>query len=360
MTVTIARRKILGIGYPRFAIPEWQALAEAYDIHYFVPDEREQVVSEVKRLCDQEGPFDAAYVLFGTAAYSPFHPDMLSPLFDKPGHCGLFAQGGAGKSPIRPPAISTDTAAGYDDVDYPYLAANGCYLSNTPHAVTEATADMAILLMLSAVRGLYESELNAREGRWRKDLALSDDPTEMTIGIIGLGAIGKSMARKTKPWDMKILYHNRKPLPKEEEEALGATYVSLDTLLAQSDIISTNCPLTPDTRGILSDKEFEKMKDGVFIVNTARGAVIDEPALIRALESGKVKRAGLDVLTTEPCVSSPLYSMKNVTLQPHVGALTKGTILRGEREVFANVKQYMETGVPVNPVNKPVRVHKSS
>ncbi|WVQ84743.1 hypothetical protein IAT38_006900 [Cryptococcus sp. DSM 104549] len=340
---TTTRRKILGIGYPRFALPEWQALADKYDIHYFVPDERKQVISEVKRLCEKEGPFDAAYVLFGTAAYSPFHPDMLGPLFDTPGHCGLFAQGGAG----------------YDDVDHPWLAANGCYLSNTPHAVTEATADMAILLMLSAIRGLYESEVNVREGRWRKGIELTDDPTEMTLGIIGLGAIGKSMARKTKPWNMKILYNNRKPLPKEEEEALNATYVSLDELLAQSDVISLNCPLTPETRGILSDKEFAKMKDGVYIVNTARGAVIDEPALIRALKSGKVARAGLDVLTKEPCAESPLYSMKNVTLQPHVGAFTKGTILRGEREVFANVKQYMETGVPVNPVNKPAKVEKA-
>ncbi|WVQ71064.1 hypothetical protein IAR50_000589 [Cryptococcus sp. DSM 104548] len=344
MTVTLSRRKILGIGYPRFALPEWQALADKYEIHYFIPQERKQVIGEIQRLCDEEGPFDAAYVLFGTAAYSPFHPDLLAPLFSTPGHCGLFAQAGAG----------------YDDVDHPYLASHGCFLSNTPNAVTAATADMGILLMLSVLRGSYENECNAREGKWREGLGLGDDPEGMAIGFVGLGAIGKSMARKTKAWDMKILYHNRKPLPKEEEEALGATYVPLDTLLAQSDIISTNCPLTPETRGILSDKEFDKMKDGVYIINTARGAVIDEPALIRALQSGKVARAGLDVLTTEPCPASPLYEMKNVTVQPHVGAFTKGTILSGEREVFANVKAFMETGVPVNPVNRPVKVEKST
>ncbi|KIR67493.1 glycerate-and formate-dehydrogenase [Cryptococcus bacillisporus CA1873] len=336
------RRKILGIGYPRFAIPEWKELAEKYDIHYFIPDERKQVIREIRRLCGEQGPFDAAYVLFGTATYSPFHPDLLGPLFDKPGYCGLFAQGGAG----------------YDDVDHEWLSANGCYLSNTPNAVTEATADMGILLMLAAIRSLYEAEVSVRAGQWTKGIELTDDPTEMTIGFIGLGAIGKSMAKKTKPWNMKILYHNRKPLPKEEEQTLGATFVSSDELLAQSDVISLNCPLTPETRGILSDKEFQKMKDGVYIVNTARGAVIDEPALIRALESGKVRRAGLDVLTNEPCAESPLYSMKNVTLQPHLGAFTKGTMLRGEREVFANVRQYMETGVPVNPVNTPASVEK--
>ncbi|RSH95305.1 hypothetical protein EHS25_000392 [Saitozyma podzolica] len=215
---------------------------------------------------------------------------------------------------------------------------------------------MGILLMLSALRGLSEYEANARAGKWREGMQLTDDPFQKTIGFIGMGAIGKSMARKTKPWDMKVIYHNRKPLPAANEAALDATYVSLDELLATADIISMNCPLTPETRGLLSDAEFAKMKDGVFIVNTARGAVIDEPALIRALESRKVARAGLDVLTTEPCRDSPLFSNPRVTVQPHLGAFTKGTILRGEREVFANVKQYLETGVPVNPVNRPAKI----
>ncbi|KAK8870120.1 hypothetical protein IAR55_000690 [Kwoniella newhampshirensis] len=344
MTLTASRRRILGIGYPRFATDEWNELADKYDIHYFVPSDRKQVIGEVKKLCDEFGPFDAAYVLFGTAAYSPFHPDMLSPLFEHPGYCGLFAQGGAG----------------YDDVDHPWLAENGCFLSNTPNAVTEATADMGIILMFSAIRGVSQAEQNVRAGKWRQGIELTTDPYGLTIGFIGLGAIGKSMARKTKPWSMNIIYYNRTRLPEEEERALGATYVSFDELLAQSDIISVNTPLTEQTRGMINDETISKMKDGVFLVNTARGAVLDEPAVIRALESKKIAAAGLDVFTKEPSTDSPLYTLPNVTLQPHVGAFTKGTIHRGEREVFANVKQYMETGIPVNPVNKPVKIEKST
>ncbi|KAL7421327.1 hypothetical protein Q5752_004212 [Cryptotrichosporon argae] len=342
MTVITPRRKILGIGYPRFAVAEWEALAAEYDIHHFVPGDRKQVVSEVKRLCDEHGPFDAGYVLFGTAAYSPFHADMLGPLLD-PGTCGLWAQGGAG----------------YDDVDVAFITGSNAWFSNTPHSVTAATADMGILLMLSALRGLSQAERTVRAGKWRDDMPLTDDPEGKTIGFLGLGAIGKSMAMKTKPWDMKVLYHNRNRLPEAEEQALGATFVSFDELLAKSDIISVNCPLTDKTRGILSTNEFAKMKDGVFIVNTARGAVIDEDALIAALKSGKVARAGLDVLTTEPCRDSWLFASDRVTLQPHLGAFTTGTILKGERAVLGNVKAYLETGVPVTPVNKPERAAKA-
>lgn len=335
-----ARKKILGIGYPRFAVKEWEALAAAYEVHYFVPGDRAQVISEVKRLCEEHGPFDAAYVLFGTSAYSPFHPDMLSPLFSTPGVCGLFAQAGAG----------------YDDVDYEWLAANGCYLSNTPTAVTAATADSAIMLMLAAIRDMSKIEKQCREGKWKYETALSDDPYGKTVGIVGMGNIGKSFAKKTHPWDMKLIYHTRRRLSDKEEAELRATWVPFDELLAQSDVISLNCPLTDETRNLLSDKEFAKMKDGVFIVNTARGAVIDEPALIRALDSGKVARAGLDVFVGEPVFKSPFYGRDDVTVQPHTGAYTKGTFATGEKVVFANVKAFLETGKPNDPCNAPVKI----
>ncbi|WOO79096.1 Putative 2-hydroxyacid dehydrogenasec [Vanrija pseudolonga] len=169
-------------------------------------------------------------------------------------------------------------------------------------------------------------------------MPLSEDPTGKVIGFIGLGAIGKNMAAKTKPWEMKIIYHNRSRLPEDEERKLDATYVSLDELYTTADVISINTPLTPETRHLLNDEAFAKMKDGVYIVNTARGAVIDEDALVRALDSGKVARAGLDVFDPEPKLSSALFSSDRVTLQPHVGAFTRGTIHRGERDVFANVK----------------------
>lgn len=214
---TGSRPKIIGIGYPKFAVAEFKELEKAYDIHHFVPTDRAQVISEIKRIVEEQGPFDAGYVvsavqvlfrylygrlkrqqLFGTAAYSPFHPDMLGPIFDA-GQCGIWAQGGAG----------------YDDVDVPYLTSKNAWFSNTPYAVTEATADMGILLMLNTLRGSYEYEQLLRSGQWRGRFGLTEDPTGKTIGFIGMGAIGKSMALKTKPWGMKVIYNKRTRLSAE-------------------------------------------------------------------------------------------------------------------------------------------------
>ncbi|WRT66078.1 uncharacterized protein IL334_003031 [Kwoniella shivajii] len=341
MVAVTSKPKILGIGYPKYAIAEFKALQEKYDIHYFVPSDRKQVIGEVKRLCDEEGPFDGGYVLFQTSAYSPFKRDMLAPLLTT-GTCGIWAQGGAG----------------YDDVEVDFITDNNSWFTNTPYAVTNATADMGAFLTLAALRGVYEGESNVRAGKWRNGMALTTDPNGLKLGIVGMGAIGKSMAVKLQVFGMKVYYYNRKQLSPEEEKALGVTYSTFEDLITTSDVISLNCPLTPETRHLIGEKEFAKMKDGVFIVNTARGAVIDESALVEALKSGKVSRAGLDVFEEEPKINPYLLTCNRVTLQPHLGAMSTGTIHTGEKAIFSNLEAYFETGTPITPVNKPLRAVK--
>ncbi|TRM66730.1 D-isomer specific 2-hydroxyacid dehydrogenase [Schizophyllum amplum] len=330
------RKQVLGIGAPRLATAEFASLQEIADVHWFTPVDHAQCIAEVARLCAEKGPFDAAYVLFGTAKYSPFTETMLAPLF--PG-CGLFASGGAG----------------YDDIPTAWLASKGAYAANTPTAVTNATADMAVFLTLAALRNTTQAEMNVRAGKWRDGLELTDDPMGKTFGIFGIGKIGQATARKIQALGMDVIYNSRTRLPEADEKTLNLTYVSEDELLARSDVLSLHCPLTPDTRGWLNADRIAKMKDGAYIVNTSRGDIIDEPALKAALESRKLAHAALDVFVGEPNPDPWFTSSPYVTVQPHFGAFTKGTIHTGERQVLDNVRTFLETGKPRYPVNEPVR-----
>ncbi|EIM87767.1 uncharacterized protein STEHIDRAFT_76378 [Stereum hirsutum FP-91666 SS1] len=335
------RKRVLGIGSPRFAHTEFEDLKQIADVFWFTPETHPQVVDGVARLVKEHGPMDAAYVLFGTANYGPFMQDVLGPLF--PG-CGLFASGGAG----------------YDDVPTEWLAEHGAYAANTPTAVTSATADLTLFLTLSVLRNTSFAESVLRQGVWRDGLELAEDPDGKTFGIFGMGAIGKSVARKVGMLGMRVVYFNRRRLGEEVEKELNATYVSEDDLLAQSDVLSLHCPLTQETTGWLNAERIAKMKDGSFLVNTSRGAVVDEQALISALESRKIRRAGLDVFVNEPKPNEWFTKSPLVTVLPHWGAFTTGTIHRGEREVLDNVKQFVLTGKPRYPVNNPVKKSSAS
>lgn len=165
--------------------------------------------------------------------------------------------------------------------------------------MNDATADTAIFLMLGALRQFSAPFISVRQGDWRgPDYRLGHDPRGKKLGILGMGGIGRAMAARARPFGMEVQYHNRRQLPAEQEE--GAKYVSFEELLKTSDVLSTNLALNADTRHIISKPQFDMMKDNVVIVNTARGPVIDEAALVEALESGKVLSAGLDVFEEEP------------------------------------------------------------
>ncbi|KAI9887692.1 MAG: hypothetical protein M1823_000441 [Watsoniomyces obsoletus] len=241
--------------------------------------------------------------------------------------------------------------AGYDQVDISACTARGIRVSNVPTAVDDATADTNMFLILGALRGFYAGMCALREGHWRgkpRPPRLGHDPEGKTLGILGMGGIGRNLRDKALAFGMTVQYHNRKKL--DEHRAGRATYVEFDELLRTSDVISLNLPLNDKTRHIISAAEFDQMKDGVVIVNTARGAVMDEDALVRALNSGKVFSCGLDVYENEPEVHPGLVDNRNVMLVPHMGTWTAETLRAMEICCIDNVRSALETGQLKTPV----------
>lgn len=235
------------------------------------------------------------------------------------------------------------------------MTSRGIWFCNTLAAVSEATADLALFLVLAAVRDTSRAERQAREGRWKAGLAPSDDTYGKVLGVVGMGAIGKVVAAKAGAFGMSVAYHNRRRLSREEEERVGgARYCeTLEELLERADILSIHAPLNEQTKDLVSDREFERMKHGSYLINTARGAIVNQTALRNALESGKIRRAGLDVFENEPQINPWLMQSDKVVLQPHMGGLTVSAFAKSERECLENVRALFEKGVPNSPVNEP-------
>lgn len=235
----------------------------------------------------------------------------------------------------------THNGAGYDNIDVPACTERGISISSTPIAVNDATADIALLLMLGALRRIHIPFTAVREGAWRgKSFQLGHDPKNKVLGILGMGGIGRAVAQRARAFGMKIQYHNRSRLPSDQED--GATYVDFKTLLRSSDVLSLNLALNPSTRHIIGEKEFGLMKEGVVVVNTARGPIIDEAALVAALKSGKVYSAGLDVFEEEPKIHPELVSDERVVLLPHIGTATWETQKEMELLVLENLKSAVQ------------------
>ncbi|GKT51295.1 putative 2-hydroxyacid dehydrogenase [Colletotrichum spaethianum] len=235
--------------------------------------------------------------------------------------------------------------AGYDQIDIPACTPR-ILVSNTPTAVDDATADINIWLMLGALRNLNASILSLRNRQWRGNPPppLGRDPQGKVLGILGMGGIGRNMAKKAAAFGMTVRYFNRTRLDAALEAECGAAYVDFETLLRESDVISLNLPLNAHTRHIISHAEFALMKPGVVIVNTARGAVMDEAALVEALASGRVASAGLDVFENEPEVHPGLLDNPNVLLVPHMGTWTVETSVKMEEWAIGNVRRAVEEG----------------
>lgn len=206
----------------------------------------------------------------------------------------------------------------------------GILVSNTPSVVNDATADTAILLLLAALRRAWIPQSAVRDGLWNKTSPLGRDPKGLTLGILGMGGIGSAVARRAAPFDVKLQYHNRSPATPADIRRLnlgdnGIEYVTFEELLRTSDIISVHVPLSAKTTHLIGKKEIDMMKDNVIIINTARGPVIDESALVQGLESGKIWSAGLDVFEREPEIHPGLIKNENVVLLPHIGTATVDT-----------------------------------
>ena len=242
-------------------------------------------------------------------------------------------------------------AVGYNNINVEYAKKKGIIVTNTPGVLTDATADLTFALILAAARRVVEGDKFMRQGKfngWAPMLMLGKDVWGATIGIIGAGRIGQAVARRAKGFNMRILYYSR--TRKEEMDGLGAKFVSLEELLRESNIITLHVPLTSDTRHLIDYKEFELMKEGAILINTARGEVVNEEAMLKALKSGKLFAAGLDVFYNEPNVNPELFKMDNVVLTPHIGSATERTRRKMAEMVCSDVVRVLRGEEPVNRV----------
>ena len=244
--------------------------------------------------------------------------------------------------------------AGVDNIDVQSAVSRGITVTNTPGVLTEDTADMTMALILSVPRRIIEGAHVMEQGAytgWTPTWMLGRRIYGKRLGIVGMGRIGQAVARRAKAFGLQIHYHNRKPVRTQAAEALEATYwESLDQMLARMDIVSINCPHTPATFHLISSRRLKLMKKDAYIVNTARGSVIDEAALIRTLEAGEIAGAGLDVFEDEPNVNPRLKVLKNVVLLPHMSSATlEGRIDMGEK-VIINIKTFIDGHKPPDRV----------
>lgn len=246
---------------------------------------------------------------------------------------------------------------GYDGVDVPACAARGVTVTNTPGVVDGATADLAMALLLASRRRLVEADALVRRRAWddtETDAIEAVDVHGSTLGIVGCGRIGRAVARRARGFDLHLLYTQRSRLAPELEEELGVEYRELDELLAESEAVTLHTPLTPETKGLIDARRLALLRDGACLINTARGAVVDEPALVAELAGGRIS-AGLDVFANEPAVPEALLGLPNVVLTPHVGTSTDRTREAMTRLVVDNVLAAAEGRPLLSPVEPPGR-----
>ena len=243
--------------------------------------------------------------------------------------------------------IVANYGVGYDRVGVEECARRGVRVTNTPGVLDDATADLAFALVLAVRRRVVEGDRLVRSGGWAgawADSGLASELSGSTLGIVGLGRIGSAVARRAQGFDMRILYTRRHPV----ETDLG-DYRELDDLLAEADVVSLHVPLTPETRGLIDARRLALLRDGACFVNTARGEIVDERALVAELLSGRI-RAGLDVFADEPDVPPELLPLENVVLTPHIGSATREAREAMTRLVVDNLLAFERGDPPLTPV----------
>ncbi|MFT7653135.1 MAG: lactate dehydrogenase-like 2-hydroxyacid dehydrogenase [Limisphaerales bacterium] len=244
---------------------------------------------------------------------------------------------------------------GFNHIDMQVAKAQGIVVTNTPGVLTEATAEIALTLLLSVARRTGEGERLVRAGQWQgwnPTHMMSTQVTGKTLGIVGMGRIGLDMAQKAHfGLGMRIIYNNRSALPDEVADRLSATHVSLDELLASSDFVSLHCPATTETRHLINAEKLAAMQPHSFLINTARGDVVDEVALVDALQQGVIAGAGLDVYEAEPALASGLVGLENVVILPHMGSGTRESRTRMGQCALDNILAFLDQEPLPNLVN---------
>ncbi|KAE8448976.1 hypothetical protein EG329_008772 [Mollisiaceae sp. DMI_Dod_QoI] len=327
----MSRPAILQIGEISHCAKEWSELGAFAELKVFKGEQsRADFVKEI-----ESGSYDVVVALYrsneSTSITGPFDAELVAKL---PSSLKYICHNGAG----------------YDNIDISACTSRGISVSSTPIAVNNATADIAIFLMLGALRRIHIPTTSIRSSKWRGTTQLGLDPQSKVLGILGMGGIGREVASRARAFGMTIQYHNRTRLSPDLER--GAKYVDFDELIKSSDVLSLNCSLRKETMGIIGKREFEMMKDGVVVVNTARGKLMDEQALVDALVSGKVWSAGLDVYEEEPKVNQALLNNPNVVLLPHIGTATRETQRNMELLVLENIESAVKKGVLITQVSE--------
>ncbi|MGQ0752777.1 MAG: 2-hydroxyacid dehydrogenase [Betaproteobacteria bacterium] len=254
--------------------------------------------------------------------------------------------------------VVANIAVGYNNIEVPACTSRGIMVTNTPGVLDDSTADLAWALMLATARRLTEVERYIRSGQWtgwRLKQWLGVDVHHATLGIVGMGRIGQAIARRAAGFDMTVLYHNRKPVAKDIEQRLKARYAGLKDLLAQSDFVILQVPYSPQTHHLIGAAELRAMKPTAILINSTRGGVVDDAALIEALKSGTIRGAGFDVFENEPKLNSGFLELKNVVLAPHVGSSTEATRRAMAMTAATNLVAALRGETPPNLVNPEAR-----
>jgi glyoxylate reductase len=237
--------------------------------------------------------------------------------------------------------VISQMAVGYDNIDIAAATAKHIPIGHTPDVLTDATADFAWALLMAAARRVVEADRFTRANQWQTwepDLLLGGNVAGATLGIVGLGRIGQAMARRARGFDMRILYTDEGRRSSELEQTLGAEFVEFDHLLSASDFVSIHTPLTPETHHLFSDRQFEQMQQSAVLINTARGSIVDPDALYRALASGQIAAAALDVTDPEPIpAESLLLTLENLIITPHVASASRQTREKMAMMAIANL-----------------------
>ena len=252
--------------------------------------------------------------------------------------------------------VVSNIAVGYNNIDVAEASKRGVKVTNTPGVLDDTTADLTFALLMAAARRITETERRLRNGEWKKGFALQQwlgtDIHHASLGIIGMGRIGQAIARRASGFDMNVRYHNRTRLDAAMESRLNVSYAGKEDILRESDFVVVMVPYSPATHHLIQAEDIALMKSTAILVNTARGGVVDDAALIAALKEKRIAGAGIDVFEGEPALNAGYLELDNVVLTPHIGSATRATRMRMAMLAAKNMQMALEGREPPNWVNR--------